>query len=641
MRSLRKSTGQILPLAFAFTCFTACGGGGGGMTPPPPPASVSVSPSAVSVTIPTPQTFSATVSNSANTAVNWSIQEGATGGTISVQGVYTPPSDHTGTYHILATLQADSTKSGSATATVVAPAPVISTTPSTAAAQGVGYSYVANATDPANSGIAYSLTTGPTGAILNGSTVNWTPDTSQARQSNSFSLKVTSGLGASTTQSWTVTPTGDVTTDVILNYFLESGQSSVTTTGTYAAYVPNAGGFDSVQSDSNGTFVNMPAGYFWLDEISSLVWTRASHVDMQSNAGGRLDLVYPPSQILLTYNLTGLTPTTNSDKIDYFNLNTDFSWSVFPGPPPVGSTSMSFVKPSVDPLADASKGDVSYISQRSPLSIGGGNFSVITASTGGLPLTQTGSAQTFDLTLSQLGLNSVFRANAKGSSFSALISKMGAGATDFGGEIEVDAVPYTRYGVVYPVLAKYTGTAITTDKDFGDVSYGDPFPSGWTRMVQYTDTAHVPVQVNGKNFNLSAWLYYFSKNLPTANTPISPQVEPVGSPKINNLPLTTPQTGVGLNPTISWTAPVIGRADYYWVDLVEVSAPFSTLVLSFDRSFLTKTTSITLPVGLQTGKSYILEIHAMYDPTFDVETGATTDITTLGQADFYSATFTP
>jgi hypothetical protein len=31
----------------------------------------------------------------------------------------------------------------------------------------------------------------------------------------------------------------------------------------------------------------------------------------------------------------------------------------------------------------------------------------------------------------------------------------------------------------------------------------------------------------------------------------------------------------------------------------------------------------------------------MYDPTFDVETGATTDITTLGQADFYSATFTP
>lgn len=81
------------------------------------PIVVSVSPSSATITIGDTLPLTATVKGSANTAVTWSIQEGASGGTITALGVYTPPSA-AGTLHVVATSQADPTKSASAAVTV-------------------------------------------------------------------------------------------------------------------------------------------------------------------------------------------------------------------------------------------------------------------------------------------------------------------------------------------------------------------------------------------------------------------------------------------------------------------------------------------------------------------------------------------
>ena len=51
-------------------------------------------------------------------AVNWSIQEGAAGGTVSATGLYTAPATP-GTYHVVATSASDPTKTTKATATVM------------------------------------------------------------------------------------------------------------------------------------------------------------------------------------------------------------------------------------------------------------------------------------------------------------------------------------------------------------------------------------------------------------------------------------------------------------------------------------------------------------------------------------------
>jgi uncharacterized repeat protein (TIGR03803 family) len=77
---------------------------------------VSISPTSVYVPEGEVQTFAATVSGS--DGVNWSIQEGASGGTISNAGIYTAPSS-TGIYHVIATSMADSTQSAVATVNVV------------------------------------------------------------------------------------------------------------------------------------------------------------------------------------------------------------------------------------------------------------------------------------------------------------------------------------------------------------------------------------------------------------------------------------------------------------------------------------------------------------------------------------------
>lgn len=85
-----------------------------------PSGDVVVSPSTAALLAGGTQTFTATVSGVSSTAVNWTVTEGAAGGSITSAGVYTAPAT-AGTYHIVATNQADSAKTSTATVTVTVP----------------------------------------------------------------------------------------------------------------------------------------------------------------------------------------------------------------------------------------------------------------------------------------------------------------------------------------------------------------------------------------------------------------------------------------------------------------------------------------------------------------------------------------
>jgi len=118
-----------LCLTLALTGFlVACGGGGGGSTGPPP-ISVTVSPNPVNNLYPSlngapPQTqqFTATVHNSSNQSVTWTVAGGAANGTIDATGLYTAPAAvPAGAVTVSATAQADATKSGNATVNIKTP----------------------------------------------------------------------------------------------------------------------------------------------------------------------------------------------------------------------------------------------------------------------------------------------------------------------------------------------------------------------------------------------------------------------------------------------------------------------------------------------------------------------------------------
>ncbi len=105
-----------------------CGGGGAGSGPPPPPPppsiSVTVTPLSGTVLLGGTVTFSASVKNTTDTAVTWSVNNLPGGssqvGTISADGLYTAPADlpQGGTVQVTATSHADSSKSGTAAVTI-------------------------------------------------------------------------------------------------------------------------------------------------------------------------------------------------------------------------------------------------------------------------------------------------------------------------------------------------------------------------------------------------------------------------------------------------------------------------------------------------------------------------------------------
>ena len=100
--------------------------------PPPPPAAVAVTVSPVSGSALACQTLrlSASVANSTDTAVTWSVQEGAAGGAVSADGVYTAPAS-AGTYHVVATSHADPTRRAIATIAVTEKVLSVAVSPAT------------------------------------------------------------------------------------------------------------------------------------------------------------------------------------------------------------------------------------------------------------------------------------------------------------------------------------------------------------------------------------------------------------------------------------------------------------------------------------------------------------------------------
>jgi hypothetical protein len=134
----------------------------------PPPVSVSVTPTATTVTPSQSAQFTATVSNSSNTAVTWSLAGGGCAG--STCGTLNSPTANPVTYTapaapvpgpvtLKATSQADATKSASASVTITAPPPVSVSVAPTAANVTAGQSaqFTATVSNSSNTAVTWSL----------------------------------------------------------------------------------------------------------------------------------------------------------------------------------------------------------------------------------------------------------------------------------------------------------------------------------------------------------------------------------------------------------------------------------------------------------------------------------------------------
>lgn len=127
------------------------------------PVSMYVLPYQVALGIGQTQTFTATVQGTPNTAVTWSVMEGLSGGTITSLGVYTAPQS-LGTFHVIATSQADSRFAGSAVVDVVPLAVSVSPPADTLGPLGTRM-FAANVVGP-NQAVTWSIQEDPNGGLI-------------------------------------------------------------------------------------------------------------------------------------------------------------------------------------------------------------------------------------------------------------------------------------------------------------------------------------------------------------------------------------------------------------------------------------------------------------------------------------------
>jgi hypothetical protein len=126
---------------------------------------VSVSSSSATVLIGGTQQFQATVAGSSNTAVTWSVTEGAAGGTVTSGGLYTAPAV-AGTYHVVATSVAYPTLHTTVTVTVPAVQVVVSPTTATLNS-GQTKQFTAAVTIASNTSVTWMVQEGSVGGSVN------------------------------------------------------------------------------------------------------------------------------------------------------------------------------------------------------------------------------------------------------------------------------------------------------------------------------------------------------------------------------------------------------------------------------------------------------------------------------------------
>jgi parallel beta-helix repeat protein len=122
-----------------------------------PPVNVTVTPATVTLTQSQPQSFSATVTNTGNTAVTWSLSPLV--GSITAAGLYTAPASIASpqTVTVKATSVADPTKSATATVTLNPPVNVTVAPASVTLTQSQTQSFSATVTNTGNTAVTWSL----------------------------------------------------------------------------------------------------------------------------------------------------------------------------------------------------------------------------------------------------------------------------------------------------------------------------------------------------------------------------------------------------------------------------------------------------------------------------------------------------
>jgi hypothetical protein len=571
------------------------------------------------------------------------------------------------------------------------PVPMFTSTPVTAAEEGMPYSYELAATVAGSSAITFALTTAPPGATLSSRTINWTPTHAESRVSNSFTAIATTAAGSSATQSWTVTPTGNVNISNVTTYWTPTGpidvlpiwQGNIPLPQPSVLVPQSDGSFQRLRGapnpDSSFTIPNVPAGFFWLEMgPAASYWTSTSDFDAGMDAIGDLLSSSPNTATTFDFSVSGITPSSSADDYLIVQSNVRGFPLLLPGTISPNTATMNFGM-TVSGNVDWSNVSTLYFSQF--------QYTTSGSFTGYL----LGPSQTLtDVSISDGATNSIgatlspappisLSIDIAGIAWSSIASLVGPGSpaptysafsafaqpyvTDryavamtgspFGPDLPLLSTgavsPNTLLGPSYGCgsfvsyltqVSPNTGISpIVTDTNFGALSYDDPYPTNWPRLFQYCQVSAINLP-RPNSTATDTFLVSTEETTLLPTSPVAPLLTPAQSPTLNGSSLFQTATLNTANLQFSWAPPSVGQPYAYFLEiyaLKTISPPGVTVYLDAGN-YATTQTSLTLPSTLADG-TYVFAIVVAADANANIGTSPNRHKVPMAHSTVISAPF--
>ena len=290
------------------------------------PLSITVTPTTPILFVGDTQQFTATITNSNNTAVNWTISPAGVG-LITTNGLYTAPTSETSqrTVSVVATSQADSTKSASATVTL--PAVSVSVAPTSATLYASQTQrFTASVTNADNTAVNWTVTPSSAGTIdTSGLFTAAAPIVNQ----QAATITATSLADSTRTASATVT-----LIPIVITVAPTSATLSATQTQQFTATVTNS-------NNTSVTWSLSPAGIGTISTAGlytapptvasqqSVTVIAASQADTTKTASATVTLL-PSATISITPQTVSLSASQTQQFAATLPNNTSVTWSIYP-----------------------------------------------------------------------------------------------------------------------------------------------------------------------------------------------------------------------------------------------------------------------------------------------------------------------
>ena len=547
--------------------------------------------------------------------------------------------------------------------------PAFTSTPVMAAEEGTAYTYQVTATSPDMSAITYELSNGPMGATLAGNTVTWTPTHQESRVANAFTVKATTAAGGSATQTWNVTPNGNINITDVVSYWGPSGANNVHRIwppgALYpAALVPQTDGSlmrlgGAVNPDGSFGIPNVPAGYVWLQVApAGYFWIATSDFDYGEDFIGMPQGRDTLQTTTFNYSISGLQATQSGDSLSVRSDQAGLNPLPFPVFLTSGQTSVNTSIP-VTSSVDWSNIDTLFILQSLATSSGAFNgFTLGPSQTlTGVSLTN-GATNNITATLSPSPAASV-PLSIQGTQWASVASAIspssgGPNSTDY----FLYAQPYLADRLGSPFFVGFDGPGLTmlrpapplrvitfgplgicsnvttsglplppfslppivTDVDYGALSYGDPFPVDWQRLFRYCQVSQVSLPRPNSTV-MDTFLLADRQTTTVPTGPVAPILGPVQNPMINGASLFQTATLNTTSVSLSWNPPSIGQPIGYYVTVYQLG----TLINGGTEQYIavgrfgTAKTSMEVPF-LSAGNTYVFLITSETDGIAKIET---------------------